>query len=535
MSKKIISFVPATLGLALTLGGSVVSGRSARAADDCITQPNAQTQGSHWYYHTDRVNNRKCWYQRSADGQILQGSENASQDVGDDAPEVQQPTSADAAQAAAPAKPEIAPRAAAPKPHARISRSDAAPPAQRSTGAMPMPYGTSSYPAAWPWPGDLRSAAPAPTSSMAPAAQMTDGQALTNAPVSQTAAPQASDSQSSGSQVSASQTPDSYDAPTQGAPLRAQSAPLNMQASDQRPTRMSAEQTQNQMQTDPTSVDTGESALAMLQKSLQRLTAPTVPGGEPDHTAALATAALALFTIGIGIVIAARWSQRNEGQEQEQDQPRARWDIGAESLSALDMNTLDMSELDMRDRNVNARDINALNLNDWRMGNQDTGDYVRGPRHYDDLAAAIEAVKAVRYAKVTQNVGRQPDPARSEPAHERSPRSQRPNESFLRHATRDQERMYPQAGREMSYEHMRDQEPFAAAADQNPSIAPSDPPISTRIVENTLRQLLQELDTKRSQGVETRSRVVRELSTGPKTSSPADQFGRPNRNRMRHA
>jgi hypothetical protein len=363
---------------------------------------------------------------------------------------------------------------------------------------------------------------------MAPAAQMTDGQALTNAPISQIAAPQASDSQTSGSPVSASQTPDSYDAPKQG-------APLNMQASDQRPTQMSAEQTQNQTQMDPGSVDTGESALAMLQKSLQRLTAPPVPGSEPDHTAALATATLALFTIGIGIFIAARWSQRNE--EQDQEQPRARWDIGAESLSALDMNTQDMSELDMRDGNIDALDVNTLSLNDWRMGHQDTEDYVRGPRHYDDLAVAIEAVKAVRYAKVTQNVRRQPDQARSEPTHERSPRPQRPNESFVRQAPRGQERIYPQAGREPSYEHMRGQEPFEATADQNPSIAPSDPPISTRIVENTLRQLLQELDAKRSQGLGARSRVVRELSTGPKGAppSPADQFGRPNRSRMRHA
>jgi hypothetical protein len=35
----------------------------ASRADDCITQPGAAPpQGSHWYYHSDRANNRQCWY-----------------------------------------------------------------------------------------------------------------------------------------------------------------------------------------------------------------------------------------------------------------------------------------------------------------------------------------------------------------------------------------------------------------------------------------------------------------------------------------
>jgi hypothetical protein len=36
---------------------------SAQAIEDCIESPNsAPPQGSHWYYRTDRVNQRKCWY-----------------------------------------------------------------------------------------------------------------------------------------------------------------------------------------------------------------------------------------------------------------------------------------------------------------------------------------------------------------------------------------------------------------------------------------------------------------------------------------
>jgi len=36
----------------------------AAAADDCAAKPNGvPPQGFHWYYQTDRVNNRKCWRQ----------------------------------------------------------------------------------------------------------------------------------------------------------------------------------------------------------------------------------------------------------------------------------------------------------------------------------------------------------------------------------------------------------------------------------------------------------------------------------------
>jgi hypothetical protein len=36
---------------------------AARAAADCLADPNhAPAPGGHWYYHLDRVNDRKCWY-----------------------------------------------------------------------------------------------------------------------------------------------------------------------------------------------------------------------------------------------------------------------------------------------------------------------------------------------------------------------------------------------------------------------------------------------------------------------------------------
>ena len=34
--------------------------------DDCLTVPNSSApQGTHWYYHVDRTNQRKCWYVRA--------------------------------------------------------------------------------------------------------------------------------------------------------------------------------------------------------------------------------------------------------------------------------------------------------------------------------------------------------------------------------------------------------------------------------------------------------------------------------------
>ena len=45
------------------LVGLFVSIQASRAADDCITKPNATAPpGSHWYYRVDRTSHRECWY-----------------------------------------------------------------------------------------------------------------------------------------------------------------------------------------------------------------------------------------------------------------------------------------------------------------------------------------------------------------------------------------------------------------------------------------------------------------------------------------
>jgi hypothetical protein len=42
-----------------------LAGRASRAAEDCISEPNAAApEGSHWYYRVDRTTQQKCWHLR---------------------------------------------------------------------------------------------------------------------------------------------------------------------------------------------------------------------------------------------------------------------------------------------------------------------------------------------------------------------------------------------------------------------------------------------------------------------------------------
>jgi hypothetical protein len=44
-------------------------------AQNCLSEPNtAAPAGSHWYYRSDRVNQRKCWYLRGVSGSIGRGA-----------------------------------------------------------------------------------------------------------------------------------------------------------------------------------------------------------------------------------------------------------------------------------------------------------------------------------------------------------------------------------------------------------------------------------------------------------------------------
>lgn len=72
MPDRAAKFVSAIF--ASVLAGTSLAGLSlnaARAADDCLATPNAETPaGSHWYYRIDHATKRHCWYLR-AEGEAL--------------------------------------------------------------------------------------------------------------------------------------------------------------------------------------------------------------------------------------------------------------------------------------------------------------------------------------------------------------------------------------------------------------------------------------------------------------------------------
>jgi hypothetical protein len=57
------------LATALLLWGMSMGGTAGTAgAVDCLVAPNSPApEGSHWYYHMDQANQRKCWYLRATD------------------------------------------------------------------------------------------------------------------------------------------------------------------------------------------------------------------------------------------------------------------------------------------------------------------------------------------------------------------------------------------------------------------------------------------------------------------------------------
>ena len=58
-----IAYVGVTVSGAIAL--LIASTSLLLASEDCLTGPNARTaQGEHWYYYSDPVSKRKCWFRR---------------------------------------------------------------------------------------------------------------------------------------------------------------------------------------------------------------------------------------------------------------------------------------------------------------------------------------------------------------------------------------------------------------------------------------------------------------------------------------
>jgi hypothetical protein len=344
----------------------------------------------------------------------------------------------------------------------------------------------------------MRTAEPAPTASIAAVA-----------PLAQKAEAQAAAAQAPALQTEVSQAPAAYDEPKRVVPVRIPVTP-NAQTADQSASQTLTEPAQNQLQAQRAIVDdatqhgTGESAYELLQKSFQRLTAPTAQGTEPDHTAALVTSALALFTIGIGVLVAARWSRRY----QQQGPSDARWEMSDQDLREQDFSERDFSALDMNHQDTNRQDIDHPVMNYEALDE----DYARVhvPRHLDSLDAAIEAVHEVRHAKIMQN------------------------EEMM---SRLQEQSYP-AAPEPPPQTTRYQPPPVEAPrrDFHPPQTASELSVSTHRIEDTLQKMLQEIEAKRrGHSAEARPELVHELPSAMQPPAGADEYGRPKRSRIRQA
>jgi hypothetical protein len=67
VSGRILNLIASnTVVATLLVSGVVFCVPDTAGADNCLTAPNSSApQGSHWYYRTERANQRKCWYFRA--------------------------------------------------------------------------------------------------------------------------------------------------------------------------------------------------------------------------------------------------------------------------------------------------------------------------------------------------------------------------------------------------------------------------------------------------------------------------------------
>jgi hypothetical protein len=469
MRGPIITFVPVTLGL--VIGGLTMVRNSALAAEDCIEQPNTQAPpGGHWYYHTDRATNRKCWVLRTDDGQV-QGTQDTSDGTNEDTQEPRQRASRTPSQVPPPL-PLRAPQSPSQAPLSQDSQQG-----QPPTGPMSsaIEYNDPAFTPFWlrgsltPV-GSVRSAGPSPFVQPVPTAPI---------PVPQ---------------EPVTQVPATDDAAGQTASTGIlQPAP-----------QVVVEQTQAQIAPstdDANQAPTGGSAIELLQKAFQRLTAPAAPGTEPNHTLALMISALALLTIGAGIVITARWSLHRERKRRRALQWDARAqnanerDFSAATLDGADLHEQEWREPHWRDRDQTEQEF--VERAAIQPGSDQDGvpyglDDQHAPHHF--FGGGADGAREMRDAPPTGH--HQPFPPHG----------------LLYHRDR------------------------SAEASRPPAAPPPEAPLSTQAVEDTLRQLLKELDTSRS-GRSASPRTGPVMPDVPKAPTTPDTYGakRPNRGRMRLA
>jgi hypothetical protein len=474
MRRPIITFVPFTLGVVVVIGGLIMARDGTRAAEDCLEQPNGQApQGGHWYYHTDRATNRKCWVLRTDDGQVQQGTQDTSDGANEDTTETHQRAPRAPSQAASRPGSESAPPVAL-----RAPQSQPAQDSQRgqAPSAPAIEYNDPAFTPGW-LRGDLMPMESAPSPSVQQMRTISIPTPQTPAPAAPANPAQASD-----------------DATGQIAPV--DTLPPPPQVVDE----------QKQEQIAPSSDDAkqepiGGSAITLLQKAFQRLTTPATAGTEHNHTLALMISALALLTIGAGVVIAARWSLYREKKRRR----------------ALQWQAQSSAEPELSGQTFDGRDLPDQ---EWREP-QRTEHAVTEAKRAQDLPQQEFLEPAAIQPDSDQGAVRFESDDRDGPQHDAA-REMRDAPIGQHHQA--------SAPRGLTY-----REPPPQASHQ-PAPSAAEAPVSTQAVEQTLRRLLQELDAKRTDrpAPHTASPIAPDL---PKAPATPDAYGakRRNRGRMRLA
>jgi hypothetical protein len=162
---------PIALVAALLMSGAsfAVPAEAARA-DDCVTAPNSSApQGSHWYYHLDRAQQRKCWYLRALGQPAQQATAQPSAEAVPAVPLRSVPTASMPAVASAGAPMSDSAGDSAPPPHVKILAVKPQPAPMRSTAADEPGQSAQAESAAPSIPQALASQPSAPQSSARPA------------------------------------------------------------------------------------------------------------------------------------------------------------------------------------------------------------------------------------------------------------------------------------------------------------------------------------------------------------------------------
>jgi hypothetical protein len=452
MRQRIIPFIPIAFGLFLAVGGLTVLNNGAGAADDCLEKPDYQ-QGGHWRYRTDRSTNRKCWYLRSDDGETARGTQ-GTQDTADEdteegtTPVVQQTTPRPVQRSARPLALPNSPSTRSRPPEQQTAPTPPAPAAPLSTATnsrVPSNPPTSS----WPWPNDSTPAQTQPSTNYDAPKPVT--------PVKVQIVQQAS-------QATREQAP----------PAPALQAPASQALAEQAAVQQTSDVEDSEKR------PLGGSALDMLQTAFQRMTAPATPGGEPDHTLALLATAFAFITIGCGIVVATIWSMPSK----KPDQSSGTWDkVYREPTAEVVKQTYQEAYQEPYRESYQEQEPRAAS---YAGAGIDT--YHRRPRDVPNFAELARSVRAVYEER--ESAGQDPryqEPAYQQPVHQQ-PRHQEAH--YQEPAFQE-----PQTYQQRLPAPLAPDAPPAAVQAFEPQ-ASRRRPVSERAVQNTLRQLLHELEVK---------------------------------------